>query len=97
MARSSLYPRSFAAPHLTPREEEIVRLLARGFSGKEIANALFISPRTVEFHRSNIMRKLEVHSVLELAVWALHNKRVLLTELVREFDLEQPEVLLSAS
>jgi DNA-binding CsgD family transcriptional regulator len=43
---------------LTPREQEILRVLAEGLSVKEIADKLFISPKTVENHRSNIMKKL---------------------------------------
>ena len=55
---------------LTPREQEIMRLLAEGFSVKEVAEKLFISPKTVENHRSNIMRKLGLHSTLELVRYA---------------------------
>ena len=55
---------------LTPREQEIMRLLAEGFSAKEIAEKLFISPKTVENHRSNIMNKLGLHSTIELVRYA---------------------------
>jgi DNA-binding NarL/FixJ family response regulator len=55
---------------LTPREQEIMRLLAEGFSAKEIAEKLFISPKTVENHRSNIMSKLGLHSTIELVRYA---------------------------
>ena len=55
---------------LTPREQEIMRLLAEGLSAKEIAESLFISPKTVENHRSNIMHKLGLHSSLELVRYA---------------------------
>lgn len=55
---------------LTPREQEIMRLLAEGFSNKEIAKKLFISPKTVENHRSNIMGKLGLHSTIELVRYA---------------------------
>jgi len=55
---------------LTPREQEIMRLLAEGLSGKEIAERLFISPKTVENHRSNIMNKLGLHSTMELVRYA---------------------------
>jgi DNA-binding NarL/FixJ family response regulator len=51
---------------LTPREQEIMALLAQGLSAKQIAEKLFISPKTVENHRSNILRKLNMHSTLEL-------------------------------
>ncbi|MEX2469676.1 MAG: response regulator [Pseudohongiellaceae bacterium] len=52
---------------LTPREREMSRLLAQGKSAKVIGDELHLSPRTVETHRMNIMRKLEVKSVAQLA------------------------------
>ncbi|MBW1940133.1 MAG: response regulator transcription factor [Deltaproteobacteria bacterium] len=55
---------------LTPREQEVMRLLAEGSASKEIAEKLFISPKTVENHRSNIMKKLDLHSTLELVRYA---------------------------
>ena len=51
---------------LTPREQEVMRLLAEGLSSKEVASKLFISPKTVENHRSNIMNKLGLHNTIEL-------------------------------
>ena len=55
---------------LTPREQEVMRLLAEGLSRKEIAEKLFISPKTVENHRTNIMNKLDLHSTIELIRYA---------------------------
>jgi DNA-binding NarL/FixJ family response regulator len=55
---------------LTPREQEIMRLLAEGSPAKEIAENLFISPKTVENHRANIMKKLGIHSTMELVRYA---------------------------
>ena len=55
---------------LTTREQEILVLLAEGLSAKEVAEKLFISPRTVENHRSSIMRKLDLHSNHELIRYA---------------------------
>jgi len=55
---------------LTPREQEIMVLLAEGCSAKKAAEKLFISPKTVENHRTNIMNKLGVHSTLELVRYA---------------------------
>ncbi len=52
---------------LTPREQEIMVLVANGMSSQEIAEKLFISPKTVENHRSKIIRKLNVNSVIDLA------------------------------
>ncbi len=55
---------------LTPREQEIMVLLAEGLSSKEIAEKLFISPKTVDNHRTNILRKLNLHSTIELIRYA---------------------------
>lgn len=55
---------------LTSREQEVLRGLAEGLSSKEIAERLFISAKTVENHRSNIMHKLQVHSSVELIRYA---------------------------
>ena len=55
---------------LTPREQEVMRLLAEGLSAKEVAEKLFISPKTVENHRSNIFSKLDLHSTHELVRYA---------------------------
>jgi len=55
---------------LTAREQEILRLLAEGLSAKEIAQKLFISPKTVENHRANLMNKLDLHSTIELVRYA---------------------------
>ena len=55
---------------LTPREQEIMVLLAEGCSAREAAEKLFISPKTVENHRTNIMNKLGLRSTLELVRYA---------------------------
>ena len=55
---------------LTPREQEVMRLLAEGSAPKEIADKLCISPKTVENHRANIMKKLDIHSTMELVRYA---------------------------
>ena len=55
---------------LTPREQEIMRFLAEGLSSKKIAKKLFISPKTVENHRANIMNKLDLHNTIELIRYA---------------------------
>lgn len=59
---------------LTPREREILQLLAEGKSNKEVATILGISVNTAEAHRANIMLKLDVHSITELVVYAVRNK-----------------------
>jgi DNA-binding NarL/FixJ family response regulator len=55
---------------LTTREQEIMRMLAEGISKREIADHLCISPKTVENHRANIMKKLGIHSAMELVRYA---------------------------
>ncbi|BBD08134.1 response regulator [Desulfovibrio ferrophilus] len=55
---------------LTPREQEVMRLLAEGLSSREIAEKLFISPKTAENHRANLMKKLNLHSNIELIRYA---------------------------
>ena len=52
--------------HLTVREIEIIKFIAKDFSNKQIAQDLFISERTVETHRKNILRKTDTHSVVSL-------------------------------
>jgi DNA-binding NarL/FixJ family response regulator len=59
---------------LTPREREILQLLAEGKSNKEVASLLGISVNTAEAHRANIMLKLDLHSVTELVHYAIRNK-----------------------
>ena len=61
---------------LTAREVEVLRLLARGNSNKEIATALFISVRTVETHRRTIHRKLKLNSVAELVRYAIRHRLI---------------------
>jgi DNA-binding NarL/FixJ family response regulator len=58
---------------LTPREREILQLLAEGKSNKEVANLLNISVNTAEAHRANIMLKLDFHSLAELVMYAIRN------------------------
>ncbi len=59
---------------LTTREREIVQLLTAGESSKDVATHLNISVKTVETHRANIMRKLDLHSVTELVRYAVRNQ-----------------------
>lgn len=59
-------PAASPNPRLTPREQEVMRLLAEGFTTREIAQRLFISPKTVENHRANIMKKLDLRTTIDL-------------------------------
>ena len=61
---------------LSPRERQIVQLVAEGKSSKEVADSLGISARTVETHRGNILRKLKLRSVTDLVRYAVRNKIV---------------------
>jgi DNA-binding NarL/FixJ family response regulator len=56
---------------LTNREQQVFRLLVEGALVKEIAGKLFISPKTVENHRGNIMKKLDIHTTVELIRYAV--------------------------
>lgn len=65
-------PESLDRP--TAREREIIQLLAEGKTTKEAAAALGISVKTAETHRANVMRKLQVHSVTGLVLYAVRNR-----------------------
>jgi DNA-binding NarL/FixJ family response regulator len=65
-----------AGARTTPREAEIIRLLAEGKTNKEIAALLGIAVRTIETHRSKIMLKLDLHSLAELIHYAMRHKIV---------------------
>jgi len=56
---------------LTQREREILKLIAEGYKNKEIADYLFISLKTVEKHRSNLMKKLDLHNTAALTAFAI--------------------------
>jgi DNA-binding NarL/FixJ family response regulator len=58
---------------LTPREREVIQLLAEGKTTKEVATTLNLSVKTAETHRTNLMRKLDLHSVVELTLYAVRN------------------------
>jgi DNA-binding NarL/FixJ family response regulator len=80
MVLSGYLSRSGSAPieqlgrvPLTPRERQIVQLLAEGKSSKEVASLPNVSVKTAYTHRTNIMRKLDLHSVGELVIYAIKN------------------------
>jgi|LauGreDrversion4_2_1035121.scaffolds.fasta_scaffold14969_6 two-component system NarL family response regulator len=62
-----------ALPRLAVREHQVLRLIAQGFSSKEIARDLHIAPSTVEVHRRNIMRKVNLHKVADLTRYAIRH------------------------
>jgi DNA-binding NarL/FixJ family response regulator len=63
-----------APPRLSAREREIVQLLAEGHTSKEIASRLGIAFKTVDAHRTNIMRRLNVHAVADLVRYAVRER-----------------------
>jgi two-component system response regulator NreC len=56
---------------LTQREKEILKLIAEGYKNKEIANCLYVSVKTVDKHRTNLMKKLDLHNVSALTTFAI--------------------------
>lgn len=67
-------PRRGSPDALTSRETDVIRLLARGYTNRQIADTLTLSIRTVESHRANIMGKLGLGSRAELVRWAVEHK-----------------------
>jgi DNA-binding NarL/FixJ family response regulator len=63
----------FGQQVLTPREREVIQLVAEGKTTKEVATALSLSVKTAETHRTNLMRKLDLHSVAALTLYAVRN------------------------
>lgn len=61
---------------LTPREMEVLRHIARGFTYKQVASKLSVSVKTVETHMTSVLRKLQLSSRHELAVWASNRKLI---------------------
>ena len=61
---------------LTPREREVLQLIARGYMYKEIAARLHLSVKTVESHVSNVLRKLQLSSRHELTRWAAERRLI---------------------
>lgn len=59
---------------ITDREVEIVKLLSNGYNSKEIGDMLFISEHTVNTHRRNMVRKLDLRNSYQLIVWAFKEK-----------------------
>jgi DNA-binding NarL/FixJ family response regulator len=76
-------------PSLSPREREVLQLLAEGKSTKEAAVLLKISVKTAETHRSNLMQKLKLHSVAELVLFAVRNRVIQVTVIANDSTLGQ--------
>jgi DNA-binding NarL/FixJ family response regulator len=68
--KKTLKPKS-AWDTITSREREILKLIAEGYKNREIADYLCVSVKTVDKHRTNLMRKLDIHTVSALTAFAL--------------------------
>ncbi len=68
---NSRVPSRSAVARLTPRESEVLQLVAEGAANKQVAGALGISIKTVEKHRNNLMRKLDIHDTASLTRYAI--------------------------
>ena len=60
-----------ATSQLSPREREVLQLIAEGWSTKQIASHLYVSVKTIETHRRQIMKKLDLHSIADLTKYAI--------------------------
>jgi DNA-binding NarL/FixJ family response regulator len=68
--------RSRQSPKLSPRQREVLQLVAEGQNTKEIAEILHLSPRTVEFHRHRILETLGLHSTADLVQYAIKHRMI---------------------
>jgi regulator of cell morphogenesis and NO signaling len=73
---SSMIKNAEATESISEREREIIVCLVQGLSNKEIASKLFISVNTVMTHRRNISRKLQIHSLAGLTIYAIANNLI---------------------
>jgi DNA-binding NarL/FixJ family response regulator len=74
LAKKAEERQQYPAPTLTSRELEVLKLVAKGMSNREIADGLFISENTVKNHVRNILEKLHLHSRMEAVVYAVREK-----------------------
>jgi DNA-binding NarL/FixJ family response regulator len=74
LARKAAQMEQYATPVLTARELEVLKLVARGMSNKEVADQLFISDNTVKNHVRNILEKLHLHSRMEAVMYAVRKR-----------------------
>jgi two-component system NarL family response regulator len=79
LSRRAVEPVPIPMPRLTEREMEVLRLVARSLSNREIAKELFISENTVKNHMRNILEKLHLHSRMEAVVYAVREKLLEIT------------------
>src|SRR6266571_6343200 len=74
MAKQADEKPRLAAPRLTTRELEVLKLVAQGMSNRDVAEALFIAENTVKNHVRNMLEKLQLHSRMEAVVYAMREK-----------------------
>jgi two-component system, NarL family, nitrate/nitrite response regulator NarL len=74
LAKQANIKNQTSAANITVREKEIIQLLEKDLSNKEIADSLFLSVRTVETHRKNILKKTDTNNLLSLLKWAYEHK-----------------------
>jgi DNA-binding NarL/FixJ family response regulator len=74
LARRAEERQQYPAPTLTSRELEVLKLVAKGMSNREIADGLFISENTVKNHVRNILEKLHLHSRMEAVIYAVRER-----------------------
>ena len=74
--KSRMPARPNVDPELTPRETNILQLIADGYSTREIAEKLFVSINTIESHRKNMLLKTGLRNVAHLVKWAYENGRI---------------------
>ncbi len=73
LLRANSTPRTQPTPRLTPRELDVLRLIAEGLSSKDIGERLAMGVRTVETHRTHLRRKLQMHSAAALVRYAIQH------------------------
>ena len=74
--RTKQKPKASFDIQLTPREEEVLQLICKQYTAQEIADKLYISPRTVEGHRNNLLTKLNCKNIAGLVIFAIQNQLV---------------------
>jgi DNA-binding NarL/FixJ family response regulator len=89
MGRKEATPESTPHPPLTRREREVVQLLAEGKTTRAVATMLGLSVKTAETHRANVMRKLNLHSVSQLVLYAVRNNIVQILPAVVDSGMDQ--------
>jgi DNA-binding NarL/FixJ family response regulator len=91
LQRSTTRPAETIVVRLSPREREVLQLLSEGNTTKKIASMLDVTVKTAETHRSNIMRKLGIHSIAELVLYAVRNNIIQVQPTVPSLAASKPD------